>query len=296
MEIKEGYMNFLGFKTYYRIVNPNGKKTPLVILHGGPGSTHNFFEIFDHFAFEDDRPLVMYDQIGCGKSLVEGSHKELWKKETWVDELIALRKELNLDKIHLLGHSWGGMLNIIYNCDYHPEGIKSMILSSTLSSASLWKEETHRLVNEMEAKYRDALLKAEQTHNFSSKAYEEAYDEYSHKHIYGPFIVGKDPECITRIKPKCKETYVTSWGDSEFSPSGTLKDYEYTDKLHLIQCPVLLCSGLYDESTPKQNEVMLNNIVSKKHWELFTHSRHCSYYEEHEKYCALLKQFLNDND
>ena len=67
MEIKEGYIPFLDYKTYYRIVNPKGKKTPLLMLHGGPGSTHNAFELFDSLALEDDRPIIMYDQIGCGK-------------------------------------------------------------------------------------------------------------------------------------------------------------------------------------------------------------------------------------
>ena len=93
MEIKEGYMPFKGYRTYYRITNPNGSKTPIIFCHGGPGSTHNFFEIFDEFAYDDDRPVVLYDQLGCGKSYVkEGLNDDLWNKETWVSELIALRK------------------------------------------------------------------------------------------------------------------------------------------------------------------------------------------------------------
>ena len=70
MEIKEGYMPFMGHSTYYRIVNPDGRKTPLILLHGGPGSTHNSYELLDELAFKDDRPFLMYDQIGCGLSYV----------------------------------------------------------------------------------------------------------------------------------------------------------------------------------------------------------------------------------
>ena len=92
MDIKEGYLPFKGYQTYYRIVNPTGKKTPLVILHGGPGSTHNSYELLDHLAQEDDRPFIMYDQLGCGLSFVEGKHDELLEtchvyKETYESQV-----------------------------------------------------------------------------------------------------------------------------------------------------------------------------------------------------------------
>lgn len=132
MEIREGYMPFLEYKTYYRVVGKNtGNKKPLVLLHGGPGSTHNYFEVLDRIAEEDGRQLVMYDQIGCGNSYVE-NRPDLWNSKVWIEELIELRKHLGLDEIHLLGQSWGGMQTLEYVCNYKPEGLKSIILSSTL--------------------------------------------------------------------------------------------------------------------------------------------------------------------
>ncbi|MBQ9448468.1 MAG: proline iminopeptidase-family hydrolase [Acholeplasmatales bacterium] len=297
MEIKEGYMPFKGYRTYYRITNPNGSKTPIIFCHGGPGSTHNFFEIFDEFAYDDDRPVVLYDQLGCGKSYVkEDLNDDLWNKETWVNELIALRKYLNLDKVHILGHSWGGMLNIIYNVDYNPKGVKSIILSSTLSSASLWKKETHRLLNLMDNRNKNALIDGEMKHEFNSNRFQNAYDKYSYRYIYGPFKKGVDPECITRKKKCNKYVYLNTWGESEFTPSGNLSSYEYTDKLFKIKSPVLILSGANDESTPLQNKIMYDEIKTKKKWVLFQDSRHMSYYEEHELYVKVLKEFLNDND
>ena len=116
-KITEGMMPYLGYETYYRIVGEkNPKKAPLLLLHGGPGSTHNYFELLDDIADRDQRQIIMYDQLGCGKSFLEGK-PELWTKETWVEELIELRKHLNLEEIHLLGQSWGGMLAIIYGSD-----------------------------------------------------------------------------------------------------------------------------------------------------------------------------------
>lgn len=293
MQIKEGYIKYLDYKTYYRIVNPNGHKTPLVMLHGGPGSTHNSFELFDNLAFEMDRPIIMYDQIGCGNSIIEKGHIELWNKKVWVDELINLRDKLNLKEIHLLGHSWGGMLAIIYMCDYKPKGIKSVILSSTLSSAKLWEEETHRLIDLIDPKIREVLLKCEKLDDFSSIEAIAALDYYYDKFVFS--TKNRDPECLTRKKPDASESYITAWGKSEFKPTGTLKDYEYTDKLKNIMAPVLINSGVNDESTPYQNKVMYDALYTKKKkWVLYKNSRHRTYYEDMESYMANLKDFLDD--
>ncbi len=139
MKITEGYMPYLEYKTYYRIVGEcTGNKKPLVLLHGGPGSTHNYFEVLDKVA-EDGRAVIMYDQLGCGLSSTP-SRPDLWNAKTWIEELIQLRKHLGLDEIHLLGQSWGGMQAIQYACEYKPEGIKSYILSSTLPALHYGKK------------------------------------------------------------------------------------------------------------------------------------------------------------
>ena len=105
MRILEGYMPYAGHQTYYRVVGePSAEKKPLILIHGGPGSTHNYLEVLDQTAEEDGRQFIYYDQIGCGNSYLDG-HPELWYSETWVRELIALREHLGLDECHLLGQS-----------------------------------------------------------------------------------------------------------------------------------------------------------------------------------------------
>jgi len=86
-KVTEGYMPFMGYQTYYRIVGEAKGKAPLLLLHGGPGSTHNYFEVLDCIA-ETGRQVISYDQIGCGKSYLDG-HPELWTQKTWIDELIV---------------------------------------------------------------------------------------------------------------------------------------------------------------------------------------------------------------
>lgn len=138
----------------------------------------------------------MYDQLGCGNSSIPDDHPEIYTQETWVKELENLRQRLHLNKIHLLGQSWGGMLVIIYMCDYHPQGIQSLILSSTLSSASLWSKELHRLIKYLPIEEQAAIHRAELTHNFSDGAYFKANKHFMDQHVLKTTY--KTPEPVRR--------------------------------------------------------------------------------------------------
>lgn len=293
MKITEGYMPFKGFKTYYRIVGENteGKK-PLVLLHGGPGSTHNYFEVLDKIA-ESGRQVIMYDQIGCGNSFVEG-HPELFNADTWIEELIELRKHLGLDEIHLLGQSWGGMQAIWYAIEYKPKGIKSYILSSTLSSAKLWEKEQKRRISYMSEVDQKALLDAVNTGDYSSKEYNDALERFMEMYCAGE-VTEDSPECLRRPKKSGSEAYIVGWGQNEFSHTGTLSGYEFTDRLHEIKEPCLVTSGAIDLCSPYIAKTMYDRIPNSK-WELFEYSRHMPFVEENEKYIKVLTEWLNAND
>lgn len=293
MKIVEGYMPFEGFKTYYRIVGEaNPEKAPLVLLHGGPGSTHNYFEVLDKLA-DSGRQLIMYDQIGCGNSYVE-NHPELFNAETWIKELVALRDHLGLEEIHLLGQSWGGMQAIWYAIEHQPKGIKSYILSSTLASAKLWEVEQKRRIAYMDPSHREALLKAETTGDYSSDAYNEALDKFMDLYCAGE-VTEDAPECLRRPRKTGKEAYIVGWGHNEFSPTGTLAGYEFTDRLHEIKEPCLITSGAIDLSSPFIAKQMYDSIPNSQ-WELFQYSRHMPFVEENDKFMAVLEKWLNDND
>ena len=294
MKIKEGYITFKNHKTYYRIVgeNKNNGKKPLILLHGGPGSTHNYFEVFDDLAEKDDRMLVMYDQIGCGNSFIEG-HKEYFTKDVWIEELIELRKQLNLDEVHILGQSWGGMMALLYALDYSPKGVKSYILSSTLPSAKLWEKEQHRRISYMDKKYQDAFKFALEKNDYTNKEYLEALDIFMNLHC-NP-IMNNLPECIIRKKKSGTESYITGWGQNEFTPTGTLSGFEVTDRLHEIKTPCLITDGQRDLCSPYIAKQMYDNIPNSE-WEIFEYSGHMPFVEEHEKYVDILIKWLNEND
>ena len=195
MKIETGYMPFKGFKTFYRVVGEKTDRAPLVLLHGGPGSTHNYFEVLDPLAELTHRQIVSYDQIGCGESYVEG-HPELWALDTWMEELSCLLDYLHVTDFHLLGQSWGGMLAIAYAIEKKPQGLRSLILSSTLPQSQLWGKEQHRLITFMSEEDQKAIAEAERTGNFQSPAYLKANDHYVARH---EFVIGPDtPECMSQ--------------------------------------------------------------------------------------------------
>lgn len=287
----DGHFEYLDHETYYRIVGPvSSRKPPLLMLHGGPGSTHNYFELLDRLAEEDGRLLISYDQIGCGESYLDG-RPELWTMDTWIGELKALRKALCLDEVILLGQSWGGMLLLEYMCRHQHEGVRGIVLSSTLPSSKLWGEEQARMIRQLPIDMQQSIRNATESGDYSSADYQAAEARYMELHAAG--APGKDaPECLTRPKKRGRESYVVGWGPNEFTPTGTLKDFDVTKLLHKIQVPTLIFSGGNDLCTPFIAKTMYD-LIPNARWELFRDCRHMCFAEDTERYIKVLQQWMN---
>ena len=283
-----------GVSTYVRIANPKGKGIPLLILHGGPGSTHNSLELLDPLAEVGDRPLVYYDQFGCGPSSVSNDPKD-YSAEGWIEELDLLRKHLGFKEAILLGHSWGGMLLQLYLQSKGQDGIKGIVLSSTLCSASLWKEETHKLIKKMSPEDQETIRKAEANNDYSSAEFKEATERYMKMTVSDiPNNDSSVPECLRRKKNSGSVSYLSAWGESEFAPTGSLNSYDTRPFLPSIHCPTLVLYGGKDESTKLQNETMFNLLGSEqKSIHCFENSRHMTYYESREAYLEVVSSFLD---
>lgn len=293
-KVQEGYMPFLGYQTYYRIVGEqlDPSKKPVIMLHGGPGGTHNYFETLDPLA-DDGRQLIMYDQLGCGNSFVDGN-EDLWCTATWIVELIMLRRHLGIKECHLLGQSWGGMQEIQYYCDCKPAGIKSMVISSGLPSTALWAEEQHRMLKFLPQDQIDAVLEAERTGDYTSEGYQTALANYMDQHG-GARRVPTAPECVTRDYVWGALSYQMTQGENEFGATGNFVGWEYRDKLHLIDVPCLITSGTDDLCTPLVAKTMLDGIPDAQ-WHLFANQRHSAYVEANEEYRAIVGKWLSDHD
>src|SRR5688500_5534687 len=157
----EGFVAFRNFKTWYHVSGDlGGDAIPLLLLHGGPGAPSAYLEPLDDLAAgSEGRPVVRYDQVGCGRS-DRPTDPSLWRIETFVEELAAVRQQLGLERVHLLGQSWGGMLALEYLLT-KPDGVASLTLSNSLASAPLWCEEARRLRSDLPAGIQNAMRRFE---------------------------------------------------------------------------------------------------------------------------------------
>lgn len=321
-KVTEGYMPYLGFHTYWRVVGDLAAAheegvEPLVLLHGGPGSAHDYFEVLDDLAdrstgngdgsvVEHDehpyerqsplsaRPLVMYDQLGCGRSYVEG-HPELWHAETWIGELSALLAHLGIERYHLLGQSWGGMLAIQFACDKKPAGMRSLILSSTLSDAQLWGREQRRLVAALPEEAREAIARADRTGDYDAPDVQAATAEYMQRHACDQEPAPDAPDCVRRPVRKGRESYEVAWGPNEFTPLGNLRNWNYTDRLREVGAPILVISGSSDLCTPRVAQTMFEASENAR-WELIPGARHMCFVEAHDAYVRLVRAWCAQHD
>src|SRR4051795_9945447 len=163
----EGYVDYRGYRTWYRVIGDHRSgAVPLLALHGGPGSTHHYFTPLERLA--DERPVVLYDQIGCGSS--DRPRDLEWSGEVFREELDAVRAQGGLERIHLLGTSWGGMLAVEHVLS-GAQGIASLILSSTLASIDQWAEEQLVLRAALPADVVDALDRHERAGTYDESEY-----------------------------------------------------------------------------------------------------------------------------
>lgn len=257
--ISEGYVQFQEYKTWYCIVgdlaNTLPGKFPVLMLHGGSGIPHDRLKPLKALA-KTGRPVVFYDQIGCGNS-DSRDNPSLWSLELFLDELATVRRSLGLDQIHLFGHSWGGMLAMDYAL-IQPDGILSLTLASSPANIPLWKTETKRLREELPPEVQETLLLHEAAGTTNDPAYSETMMFFYDRHVCRlcPWL-----EFVKRgLEKKGKQVYETMLCPSETYVSGRLKNWDITSRLGFIRIPSLLTLGRYDEFTPIQAAVVRDSM------------------------------------
>jgi L-proline amide hydrolase len=287
MKAREGYVDFRGYRTWYRFVGDlNTPVTPLLALHGGPGSTHNYFGPLEGLAAE--RPVVLYDQIGCGKS--DRPEDIGWSVEVFRDEVAAVRDQLGLERIHLLGTSWGGMLaqeHVLAGA----RGIVSLTLSSTLANLALWNEEQLRLRSELPPDVIEVLDRHERAGTYDDLEYEEAMEAYFDRHFYR----GPKPraELDAMAAQKATDVYRAMQGPNEWTTTGALKGWDTRNRLREIDVPTLVVRGRYDMCTEPIAAELVDGIQGAREVVL-DHSSHTPVLEETDRYLEVVGGFLRD--
>ena len=285
MEAREGFVDFRGYRTWYRVAGDlDSPDTPLVALHGGPGSTHNYFGPLEGLGAE--RPVVLYDQIGCGKS--DRPTDIEWNAGVFRDEVAAVREQLGLERIHLLGTSWGGMLaqeHVLSGAT----GIQSLILSSTLANNGLWNEEQLKLKAQLPPEVVETLDRHEAAGTYDDPEYEEAMDAYMDRHFYrGP---KPRPEIDAMSKGRAPDVYRAMVGPNEWTTTGALAGWDTRDRLHEIDLPTLVIRGRYDMCTEPIAAELVNGIQDAREV-VFDGSSHTPVLEESDRYLAVVSSFM----
>jgi proline-specific peptidase len=286
----EGFIPFRGYRIWYHIVGSGEElgKLPLLVLHGGPGASSDYLEPLEAMA-RTGRRVIFYDQLGGGNS--DHPHNpSMWTVELFVEELDVVRKALALDRLHILGQSWGGMLGMEYALTY-PEGLVSLTVADSPASIPQWVSEANRLRDQLPPEVQQTLLYHEQKGTTDSEDYQDAMLVFYRRHVCR---VDPWPDCVTRTFDKISqypEVYNTMNGPSEFYVIGTLKTWDITDRLHEIKIPTLLLSGRYDEATPIIVETIHKSIPGSE-WVIFENSSHMPHVEETDLYVQVLDRFL----
>ena len=278
MVAEEGYVDFRGYRTWFRVVGDRGSGAdPLLALHGGPGSTHHYFAPLERLA--DQRPVVLYDQIGCGSS--DRPTDIEWSVQVFRDEVVAVREQLGLDRIHLLGTSWGGMLALEHVLS-GASGVVSLVLSSTLANIDDWADEQKRLLHEMGLEPVSA----------DDPDHERVERLYFDRHFYR----GPKPraELERMAAERAPDVYRAMQGPDEWTVVGALRGWNVTERLPEIDVPTLVIRGRYDMCTDKIAATLVDGIPGARE-AVLQHSSHTPVLEETDVYLATISQFMSDS-
>ena len=292
--IKQGYVDANGVMIYYEEFG-NGK--PLMIVHGGPGATHDYFlphllPLARHYR------LIFIDERGSGKSQKLEDVKQ-YTVENMVEDVEAVRKALGLGKMALLGHSFGGVLAEAYALKYQ-ENLSHLILCSTFSSTSLMNKVFVKIKENMSPELRDRINKMESEGLFGhglpyeQNRYTDEYMKAAWGEGYFPYIYQRnpDPDYDPTSGGLAWTLYREMWGsDGEYVIDGNLKSVEYTDRLSTIEVPTLINCGDHDECDPSLSELMHEKIPGSK-LVIFPQSGHLTFIDQPGLFMKSIEDFL----
>jgi proline iminopeptidase len=284
----EGYVNVKGGKIWYRILG-EGKKAPILMLHGGPGGTSRSF--YQFASLGEDRPVIIFDQLGSGRS---GYHTDttLLKVDNFVEQVEAVKTSLGLKEFYLQGHSWGTALALEYYLKY-PKGIKAIIFNSPYFNTSLWKADADTLISTLPDSIQLAIKTGEKNHEYQSSAYKNANEVYSKN--FGVRKTRLTSELDTAISKGNEFIYNYMWGPTEFTATGTLINYNRVQSLKSIKVPTLFITGEFDEARPATVKYF-QSLVPNAKYVMIEGAGHGTMHDNRSQNISAIKTFLDEVD
>ena len=295
LDARENFVEFAGGRTWYAVVGDERAErdaglAPLLLLHGGPGACHDYLESLAAMS-ATGRRVIFYDQQGCGNS-DQPDDPARWTVDFYRAEVDAVRIALGLERCHILGQSWGGMLLMEYLVG-RPSGVVSATVASSPASMPRWMAETGAQRAMLPADVIATLDRHEAAGTWDDPEYAVAVDVYYARHLCR---VVPMPEFVQRSFAKLNrnpQVYRTMNGPTEFHVVGTLRDWEILSRLDRvpIEVPILLTSGRHDEATPPQVAAIAEHVPHAE-WVVFEQSGHLAHAEEPDRYMAVLGDFM----
>jgi len=231
-----------GGEIWYRVVG-TGSGTPVILLHGGPGYSSYYLKSLEGLG--DDRLVIRYDQLGSGKS----DHISDTTKFTinhFVQELDSLRSYLGLDRVDLYGHSWGTILAVEYY-RAHPQHVAALVLASAALDLPAWEKNARALLATLPDSMQQAVRLREAEKNYEAPDYQAALNEFYSRYV---FLHPIETDLDSTMATLNSDIYMYMQGPSEFTITGTLKNYDARSFLAQIRVPVLYTVGEFDEANP----------------------------------------------
>lgn len=271
----------------------NNPKIKVLLLNGGPGATHEYFECFESFFPKEGIEFIYYDQLGCGNSSA-AQDTSLWDLPRFVEEVEQVRKALNLDKdnLYVLGHSWGGILAMEYALKYQ-QNIKGLIISNMMASAPEYDRYAEDVLSkEMNPTVLKEIRVLEAKGEFNNPRYMELLlPNFYAKHVCR-LPIDQWPEPMNRSFSKINQSlYVTMQGPSEFGISGKLEQWDRKNDLKNITVPTLVIGARYDTMDPKHMEAM-SKLLPNGQYLFCPNGSHMSMYDDQDIYFKGLIAFL----
>lgn len=269
----------------------NNPKIKVLLLHGGPGSTHEYFESFESFLPKEGIEFIYYDQLGSYRS-DKPTDTSLWVTERFVEEVEQVRQAQHLDSsnFYLLGHSWGGILAMEYALKYQ-QNLKGLIISNMMSSCPAYAAYNKNVLQkQMDPKVVDSILTFEKENRTADPQYMNLLmNNYYNEHVCR---INPLPEPVSRMFGHTNtQVYTIMQGPSEFGISGRLALWDRTADLYKIKVPTLVIRGMHDTMDPEFMKMMSEKLGNGQ---LATcpNGSHCSMWDDQPNYFKGLIGFL----
>ena len=289
----DGFVDVPGGRIAFRVIG-DGPSTPALWIHGGPGGRS--CGVVDHVSrIASERPVILYDQLGAGYSDRITDLDRYARLARFVEEVVAIREELGLDELHLIGQSWGNAIALEYMLTEDPTGIKSIAFVSPFFGTEQWIADGTVLLEQMPAESQAVVAKAIEDEKFDSPEFKAVNDEFWKKHIRRTPREKLDLSACDITPGGDSGLYEYMWGAAEFVSTGTLKDYARINRLAELDLPVLFVTGQYDQARP-ETVYYYQTLVQGSKVEIMPDSGHIVYQDQTVLFNDTLVNFFRGVD